>query len=252
MLEGEGSDRAYDLPKTQVDLIKKVAALNARTVVVVNSGGVVGTADWVGGVAALVQAWYPGQEGGRALAEVLTGTINPSGKLPISYEKRLEDSPSFGNYPGSNGKVTYAEGIYVGYRWFDSKGVAPLFPFGYGLSYTSFHYAKLSVDPTPDGKWSITFEVTNNGTRNGDEISEVYVSPPAPSRVPRAVRELKGFSRESLVTDETRTITIVLDRSAFSYFDESKGDWEIEPGTYTVAVGSSSRKLLLTAPVNVQ
>jgi beta-glucosidase len=251
MLEGEGADRTYELPNQQSDLIRKVAALNPRTIVVLNSGGVVATADWVGQVPALLQAWYPGQEGGRALAEILLGTVNPSAKLPISYEKRREDSPSFGNYPGTNGKVDYAEGIFVGYRWFDAKGVAPLFPFGFGLSYTTFHYAKLQVDPAPDGHWTVTYEVTNNGTRNGDEVSEIYVSPPAPSRVTRAVRELKGFSRVSLATDETKVVTVVLDRHAFEYFDEAKGAWEVEPGSYTIAVGSSSRDLRLTAPVDL-
>jgi beta-glucosidase len=251
MLEGEGSDRTYELPNKQSELIRRVAALNPRTTVVLNSGGVVATADWVGHVPALLQAWYPGQEGGRAVAEILTGSVNPSAKLPISYEKRREDSPSFGHYPGSNGKVDYAEGIFVGYRWFDAKGVAPLFPFGFGLSYTTFHYAKLQVDPTADGRWTVSYEVTNNGTRSGDEVSEIYVSPPAPSRVARAVRELKGFSRVSLATDETKVVTVVLDRRAFEYFDEGKGAWAVEPGSYTVAVGSSSRNLQLTAPIDM-
>jgi beta-glucosidase len=251
MLEGEGSDRSYELPNQQSELIRRVAALNPRTIVVLNSGGVVATADWVGQVPALLQAWYPGQEGGKAVGEIIMGAVNPSAKLPISYEKRREDSPSFGNYPGSNGKVDYAEGIFVGYRWFDSKGVAPLFPFGFGLSYTTFHYSKLQVDPAPDGHWTVTFDVTNNGTRSGDEVSEIYVSPPAPSRIARSVRELKGFSRVSLAPDETKVVSVVLDHNAFEYFDEAKGAWAVEPGSYTVAVGSSSRDLQLTAPVDL-
>jgi len=252
MLESEGSDRTFELPNVQPELIRRVAGLNPRTIVVLNSGGAVATADWLGQVPALVQAWYPGQEGGRAVAEVIMGSVNPSGKLPISYGKRKEDSASFGNYPGSNGRVDYAEGILVGYRWFDAKGVAPLFPFGYGLSYTSFHYDRLSVEPAPDGRWLVSYEITNNGTRPGDEVSEVYVSPPAPSRVARPVRELKGFNRMSLAPEETRKVTLFLDESAFQYFDESKGAWAVEPGTYTVAVGSSSRSLMLTTPVAVQ
>jgi beta-glucosidase len=251
MLEGEGSDRTFDLPDNQAELIREAAALNPKTIVVIDSGGVVGTADWISKVPAVIQAWFPGQEGGRALGEILTGKVSPSGKLPISYAKRVEDTPAFGHYPGSNGKVDYAEGILVGYRWFDTKGVAPLFPFGHGLSYTTFSYAKLQVEPTQDGRYSVTFEVTNNGTMNGDEISQVYVSPPVTSKAHRAVRELKGFSRESLATDQSITVTIVLDRRAFSYFDESKGDWVVEPGSYTIEVGSSSRKILLQAPVEV-
>ncbi len=251
MLEGEGADRTYDLPNDQADLIRRVAGLNQRTIVVLNSGGEYATAGWINQVPALVQAWYPGQEGGRAVAEVLMGNVNPSGKLPVSFGRRLEDSPSFGHYPGSAGKVDYAEGILVGYRWFDAKGVAPLFPFGFGLSYTTFHYDHLRVDSTPDGQWAVTFEVTNNGSRPGDEVAEIYISPPAPSRVQRPVRELKGFARATVVPDETKTVSVTLGRLAFSYFDEAKGDWAIEPGTYTVAVGSSSRNITVTSAVTI-
>ena len=250
-LEGEGSDRAFDLPAGQAGLIRRVAALNPRTVVVINSGAAVATADWIGTVPAVLQAWYPGQEGGKAVAEILTGAVNPSGKLPISYGKRVEDSASYGNFPGSNGRVDYAEGVFVGYRWFDSSGVAPLFPFGFGLSYTTFSYSKIETDRTDDGRWSVTFSVTNNGTRTGDEISEVYVSPPVSTSAPRPVRELKGFSRISLAIDETKTVTVILDADTFSYFDESKGAWAEEPGSYTIEVGSSSRSIQLTAPVDV-
>jgi beta-glucosidase len=251
MLEGEGADRTYDLPNDQADLIRRVAGLNARTIVVLNSGGEYATAGWIGQVPALVQAWYPGQEGGRAVAEVLLGSVNPSGKLPVSFGRRLEDSASYGNYPGSAGKVDYAEGILVGYRWFDAKGVAPLFPFGFGLSYTTFHYDHLRVEATPDGQWAVSFEVTNNGTRPGDEVSEIYISPPAPSRVARPVRELKGFARATVAPDETKTVSVTLGRLAFSYFDETKGDWEVEPGSYTVAVGSSSRSIAVTSAIAV-
>jgi beta-glucosidase len=251
MLEGEGSDRTYKLPGHQPDLIRAVSALNPRTVVVLDSGGTVATADWINHVPALLQVWYPGQEGGRAVAEVLLGKVNPSGKLPMTYEKRWEDTPSLGHYPGKDGKVDYAEGILVGYRWFDAKGVAPLFPFGFGLSYTTFSYDKFHIDPMADGQWAVTFQVTNNGTQTGDEISEVYVSPPVSSRAGRPIRELRGFSRERLLTDQSITVTIILDRSAFTYFDEGKHDWAVEPGPYTVEVGSSSRNILLGGPVKV-
>ena len=249
--EGEGTDRSFDLPAEQRDLILQAASLNPRTIVVINSGGVVGTEDWISKVPSVIQAWYPGQEGGRALGEILTGKVSPSGKLPISYAKRFEDTAPYGNYPGAQGKVDYAEGILVGYRWFDTRGVAPLFPFGHGLSYTTFSYAKLHVEPSQDGRWAVIFDVTNNGTMNADEVSQVYVSPPVTSKAHRPVRELRGFSRESLATDQTITVTIVLDRKAFSYFDESKADWVVEPGSYTIEVGSSSRKILLALPVEV-
>jgi beta-glucosidase len=251
MLEGEGSDRTYGLPAGQEDLISAVAALNQRTIVVLNSGGSLATAGWIGRVPAVLQAWYPGQEGGRALAEILTGRVNPSGKLPVTFERRWEDTPSFGHYPGAHGKVDYAEDILVGYRWFDTKGIVPQFPFGYGLSYTTFHYDKLHVEPTQDGHWSVTFDVTNNGTQRGAEISEVYVSPPVTSKVMRPVRELRGFSRAELDTDQTITVTVVLDPRAFSYYDMAKGDWVVDPGSYTIEVGSSSRTIQLAAPVSV-
>jgi beta-glucosidase len=252
MLEGEGSDRSYDLPNDQAELIRTAAALNPRTIVVLNSGGVVGTADWIGSVPALLQAWYPGQEGGRAVADIIMGAADPSGRLPITYEKRREDSPSFGNYPGSNGTVNYAEGLLVGYRWFDAKGIAPLFPFGFGLTYTTFAYDKFHVEATGDGRWAVTFQVTNNGTRSGTEVSQVYVSPPVSSRAGRPIRELRGFSRETLVTDQSITVTIILDRNAFSYFDEAKHDWIVEPGSYSVEVGSSSRSIQLGGAVEVR
>lgn len=251
MLEGEGADRSYELPDGQPELIRKAASLNRRTIVVLNSGASVATADWVGKVPALLEAWYPGQEGGRAVAEVILGTVNPSGKLPVTFERRREDSASFGNYPGSRGAVDYAEGILVGYRWFDAKGIQPLFPFGFGLSYTTFHYANLRVDQSEEGRWAVSFDVTNNGTRGGDEVAQVYVSPPVPSKVARPVRELKGFSRMSLGTDETATVNLTFDRKAFEYYDEARAAWVVEPGTYTIAVGSSSRHLVLTQAVEV-
>jgi beta-glucosidase len=251
MREGEGADRPYELPNGQPELIRRAGALNARTVVVLNSGGSLATADWIGRVPAVLQAWYPGQGGGRAVAEVLAGKVNPSGKLPISFEKRWEDTPSLGHYPGSGGKVDYAEGILVGYRWFDSKGVAPLFPFGFGLSYTTFQYDKFHVEPRTDGTWAVTFDVTNNGTMGGDEVAELYVSAPVTSKVQRPVLELKGFSRFNLATDQTANVTVVLDRNAFSYWDEKQHAWAVEPGSYTLEVGSSSRKILLSGAVQV-
>lgn len=250
-LEHEGADRPYDLPAGQAGLIRRAAALNPRTIVVLESGGAVSCSDWLGKVPALVQAWYPGQEGGRALAEILLGVRGPGGKLPLSYGARSEDYAARANYPGPGGKLEYAEGILVGYRWFDTKGVAPLFPFGFGLSYTTFHYGNLHVDPADDGRFAVSFEVTNNGTETGDEISQVYVSPPVSSRVFHAVRELKGFTRVTLVTDQTAKLTVILDRNAFAYFDEATRDWVVEPGSYTVTVGPSSRNLVLAQAVRV-
>jgi len=250
MIEGEGADRTYELPGDQADLIQKVASLNPRTAVVIDSGGSVATAAWIGQVPAVLQAWYPGQEGGRALAEILFGDVNPGGKLPISYEKRWEDAAAYANYPGVGGKVTYGEGILVGYRWFDAKGIAPLFPFGYGLSYTSFRYDNLRIAPAGDGRWNVTFDVTNTGARPGDEVAQVYVSAP-PSSVLRPPRELKGFARLNLGPGETKTATVSLSRDSFAYFNDQAKAWTVDAGSYTVNVSASSRDPRLTGSVDV-
>jgi beta-glucosidase len=251
MREGEGADRTYDLPDDQAELIRQVAAANPRTAVVLDAGGSVATAGWIGQTPAVLQAWYPGQEGGQALAEILFGDVDPSGKLPISYEKRWEDSAAYGNYPGAGGKVTYREGIFVGYRWFDFKNVAPLFPFGFGLSYTTFRYDHLRIDSDKAGTCSVTFDVTNTGSRAGDEVAQVYVSPPPASLVQRPPRELKGFARLSLNPGETKTATVTLDRNAFAYFSEAKKAWTVDPGAYGIAVSASSRDPRLTGSIDV-
>jgi beta-glucosidase len=248
--EGEGADRTYELPGEQSELIRRVAAINPHTAVVIDSGGSVATAGWIGRIPALLQAWYPGQEGGTALAEILFGDVNPSGKLPISYEKRWEDSAAYANYPGTDGKVSYGEGILVGYRWFDAKGIAPLFPFGHGLSYTSFRYDRLGIAAGADGSWDVSFDVTNTGGRAGDEVAQVYVSAP-PSAELRPPRELKGFARLSLNPGETKRATVSLGRDAFAYFSEKKGAWTVDPGAYSISVGASSRDSRLSSSVDV-
>ena len=249
-LRGRVRPHVYELPPHQAELIRTVASLNPRTVVVLNSGGSVATADWIGRVPALLQAWYPGQEGGEGACGDPLRQCEPKRKAAISYEKRWEDSAAYGNYPGVGGNVTYAEGILAGYRWFDAKGIAPLFPFGFGLSYTTFKYGGLKVSPGADGGWEVSFQVTNTGTRAGDEVAEVYVSPPN-SAVPRPPRELKGFARLSLQPGETKSATVALDRKAFAYFSVEKKAWTVDPGTYSVSVSASSRDPRLTASVDV-
>jgi beta-glucosidase len=245
--QAEGADRPYELPLGQTELIQLAAGLNPRTVVVLNASGGVATSDWIGRVPALLNAWYPGQEGGRALAEILFGDVNPSGKLPISFEKRWEDCAAYGRFPFTQkDQVDYAEGVFVGYRWFDRQGIEPLFPFGFGLSYTKFKYDHLRVLPANDGGYEVTFDVTNTGGREGAEVAQVYVGAP-PSRVPRPVRELKGFVRVALQSGQTQTRSVMLAREAFAYFDEQKESWTVEPGNYSISVGGSSRDLPLTA-----
>ncbi|HEY4079815.1 MAG TPA: glycoside hydrolase family 3 C-terminal domain-containing protein [Burkholderiaceae bacterium] len=253
--ESEGSDRSYELPHAQPALIKAVAEMNPRTIVVVNSGGRVETASWLGKVPALLQAWFPGQDGNRAVADILFGKLNPSGKLPFTYEKRLEDSAAFAhspaNYPGQVGHVDYAEGILVGYRWADSKQIEPLFPFGYGLSYTHFDYSAPEVKRDANGHQAVSFKLTNAGSVAGSEVAQVYVEPPPNSGVMRPVRELKGFARLELKPGETGQATVTLDDRAFAYFDEASHAWKTDPGRYTVVIGASSRDGRLRVPVDL-
>jgi beta-glucosidase len=250
--ESEGFDHDFPLPPGQPELIRAVSALNPRTIVALHTGDRVATADWIGGVPALLQAWFPGQEGGRALAEIIFGDVNPTAKLPITYEARWEDNASFGNFPGKDGHVDYPEDIFVGYRWFDHKELQPLFPFGHGLSYTTYRYEDAKVVPTPEGGATVSFRVTNTGKRAGAEIAQVYVQPPAGGPVPRAVRELKGFARVPLAPGESREVTVTLDRAAFTYFDPKSGSWQSTPGRHVIAVGASSRDLRLQAGLELR
>lgn len=249
--ESEGFDHGFDLPEGQAELIRAVSTVNPRTVVVLHTGNRVATASWAGSVAGLLQAWFPGQAGGQALAEILFGDVNPSGKLPVTYEARWEDNASHGNFPGKDGHVDYVEDIFVGYRWFDHRQLTPLFPFGHGLSYTTFKYGAVQATPAADGGTTVTFTLTNTGQRAGAEVAQVYVEPPA-GNVPRAVRELKGFARVKLAPGETKTITVTLKRDAFTYWDDRTDAWQITPGRHVIAVGASSRDLRGSASLDVK
>ena len=198
-------------------------------------------------VGALLHAWYPGQDGGTAIAEILFGKVNPSGKLPISIEKKWEDCATFNSYhDNDNDKhVFYKEGILLGYRYYDTKHVEPLFPFGFGLSYTTFEYSNLKVDKkefTADQGITVSVDVKNTGQMEGKEVVELYVSDPQ-SSLPRPEKELKAFSKVNLAPGETKTVMMKLDKSAFSYFDPAKHAWVAEPGEFDILVGSSSKDI---------
>jgi beta-glucosidase len=244
--ESEGFDRdTMDLPAEQVELIKRVAAANPRTVVVLNNGAPVTLEPWLRDVPAVVEAWYPGQEGGDAVAAVLLGEVNPSGKLPDTFPRRYEDNPACGNYPGKDGHERFAEGILVGYRHYDTNEVIPSFPFGHGLSYTTFAYRNLVLDThtvRPGGSVSVCLEITNTGRRAGREAVQVYVRD-VEARVPRPGRELKGFVKVDLKPGETEFICVTLDERALSYWDPGAKKWVAEPGEFEVLVGSSSRDI---------
>jgi beta-glucosidase len=254
--EGESGDRTFRLPPGQDELIKEIAALNKNTTVVITSGGGVDMAAWVDRVPALLQAWYPGQEGGTALAQLLFGDFDPSGRLPISIERRWEDNAVHDSYypkPGGN-KVEYKEGVFVGYRHFDKSGIKPLFPFGYGLSYTTFAYKNLTVSPAAnsgDQGALVEFDVTNTGARPGADVAQVYVGD-RHAPVPRPVKELKGFAKVQLNPGETKHLQVTLDRRAFSYYDVKNHKWTIAPGDFDIYVARSAAQVELTGKLALQ
>jgi beta-glucosidase len=247
-LESEGFDRpSMDLPAGQDGLIEAVAAANEHTVVVVAAGAPVTMTRWIERVAAVLYAWYGGEEVGHAVGDLLFGAASPSGRTPVTFPRRIEDSTAFGHYPGKDLHVEYAEGIYVGYRGFDRGKVEPLFPFGHGLSYTTFEYSGLEVSPEAvkrDGTVDVTLKVKNTGARPGAEVVQLYVHDPE-SSVDRPEKELKGFRRVSLQPGETRAVSFTLDRSALSFFDPGRREWVAEPGAFEVLVGASSRDIRL-------
>ena len=247
--EGEGGDRTFQLPGGQDSFIQQVANLNKNVIIVLTAGGNVDMTKWIGNVPALIHAWYPGQEGGTALAQILFGEVNPSGKLPASFERRWEDSAAFASYYPKSGdkRVKYEEGVFVGYRHFDRADVKPLFPFGFGLSYTKFQYSDLSIAPVSSdlsAPVTVSFNIRNLGQREGAEIAELYVGDSHAS-VPRPVKELKGFAKVNLRPGESKRVTVQLDRRAFSFYDVKKHAWSAEPGEFAILVGSSSAKMEL-------
>lgn len=253
-IELEGRDRPFDLSYGQDRLVSELLQVNPNVVVVLHAGGGVGMTSWIDRVPAVLHAFYPGQEGGNALAHILSGKVNPSAKLPFTIEKRWEDSPACGNYDETRRekKVYYREGIFTGYRGYEYHQVQPLFPFGYGLSYTSFSYSNLDVrvDDRKNVKVTVRFSVRNEGSREGDEVVQLYVSDPK-SGEPRPVKELKGFDKVHLKPGETKTVTLHLTRDDFMYFSGKKRKWVFEKGDYIIRVGASSQDIRLEQPVRL-
>jgi beta-glucosidase len=245
--ESEGFDRVdMKLPGAQNELIERVAKANKNTIVVLNVGSPV-EMPWIDKVPAVLQLWYNSQEQGNALADILFGDVNPSGKLPTTFPVRLEDNPAYINYPGENGKVRYGEGIFVGYRYYDKKKLEPLFPFGHGLSYTTFEYKNLRLSAkslTPNELLKVRVDVTNTGKVAGKEVVQLYVRD-VKSSVARPEKELKAFTKVELAPKQTRTVTFTLDREAFWYFDVTTNTWATEPGDFEILVGASSRDIRL-------
>jgi beta-glucosidase len=248
-LESEGFDvKTMDLPAGQDELIQAVEKANPHTVVVLNTGDPVTMTKWIDTTPALLDMWYGGQEGGHALAAILFGDANPSGKLPLTLPKRYEDNPAAANYPGKDVEVNYAEGIYVGYRYYDTKNVEPLFPFGFGLSYTKFEYSGLKLQRTENfGRnfgLDFTMNVRNSGSRAGAEVVQLYVHD-GHAKIDRPIHELKGFQRIELQPGETKAVTFLLNRASLSYWDPQTKAWQADPGTFEIQVGASSRDIRL-------
>jgi len=247
--EGEGFDRRFQLPGGQDELIRQISAVNKNTIVVITAGGNIDMTQWIDKVPTVLDAWYPGQEGGTALAQILFGDYSPSGKLPASFERRWEGNPVFHSYYPAKGesRVQYSEGVFVGYRHYDQSETKPLFPFGFGLSYATFTYSNLSIAPVSgnlDQPVTVSFEVKNTSSRGGAEVAEVYVGD-AHASVPRPVKELKGFAKVNLRPGESKRVSMNLDRRAFSFYDVGKKNWNAEPGVFDILIGGSSEKVQL-------
>jgi beta-glucosidase len=245
-LEREEQDRSPDLPENQLELLKAVKAVNPNVIVVLNTGSGVSIEPWGSQASAIIEAYYPGQEGGTAIADILFGDKNPSGKLPFTCMKQWKDSPVYGYYPeGPDEMVHYVEGIYVGYRWFDRQDTPEAaFPFGHGLSYTTFSYRNLTLSPdtTNTGNVTAMLQISNTGKRAGAEVVQLYIGDDHAS-VDRPVKELKGYKKVFLQPGETTTVQFKIHPDDLKFYDIIKHDWKAEPGMFTVYIGSSSRDI---------
>jgi beta-glucosidase len=282
--ESEGFDRtSMDLPGDQDALVSQVAAANPRTVVVVNTGSPV-TMPWADQVGALLQIWFGGQEMAGGLADVLLGEAEPGGRLPTTFARKLQHNPSFGTFPGANDEHRYAEGLLVGYRWYETRDIAPRFPFGHGLSYTSFELGSPVLSATslaPGDELVVDVPVTNTGERPGSEVVQCYVAPVEP-RVFRPFKELKAFAKLTLDPGHSDTVRLVLGDRAFAHWDPGPGDhaalqarvpqamgrlgpggdeggageagpgWRVDPGSYELHIGRSSADIQIVVPVEVR
>lgn len=249
LFEGGGNDKEdLILPGDQDKLIAEVAAVNPNTVVILINGTPVAM-PWINDVKAVIEAYYPGQEGGNAIANILFGKVNPSGKLPDTFPVRLEDNPSFGYWPGENNVVHYSEGIYVGYRHYDTKKITPLFPFGHGLSYTEFQYSDLKVG-SGQNKITVKCDIMNAGKTAGSEVVQVYVRDVEAS-VDRPDKELKGFKKLHLLPGEKKPVVIEIKKDDLSFYSEDIRNWVFEPGQFEILVGSSSRDIRLRQTIDL-
>ncbi|MFX1279327.1 MAG: beta-glucosidase [Promethearchaeota archaeon] len=244
---------SFSLPEKQIELINKTAEENKNTIVINTSGSPVSMMEWIDNIPAVIQAWYGGMEAGNAIAAIIFGEINPSGKLPITFPKKLSDSPahvSDQTYPGDE-KVFYEEGIFVGYRHFDTKSIDPLFPFGHGLSYTEFTYENLEISQekiSGNEKFSVNLDIINKGNRFGAEVVQLYIQD-VDCSVERPIKELKGFKKIEIEPNERKSVKFEITKDDLSFFDEKSNDWKAEKGKYNILIGSSSRDIRLQTEI---
>lgn len=256
----EGADRySMAMHADELAMIENVAAAfhqqNKKVVVLLNIGSPIEMASWDKFADAILLTWQPGQQAGNAVADILTGKVNPSGKLPLTFPKRYEDTPSYGNFPGNSHTVNYGEGIYVGYRYFDSKQIAPMYPFGHGLSYATIEYGTINpqnpvFNIDKQEQVEVTISLWNKSRIAAKEVVQLYVHDNA-SRLDRPVQELKAFHKVSLAAGQHKNISFALDKRAFSYYDSDKNDWVLEPGRFTLRIGQSSRDIRAEVPLQV-
>jgi beta-glucosidase len=252
--EGEGFDHGFDLPEYQNQLINSIAKVNPHTVVTMHGGTGLKMSDWIDNVPAALHAFYPGQNGGQALAEILFGKVNPSAKLPISIERNIEDNPIYSTFKnfdntGALTEMSYKDDLFVGYRGYEKKGIKPLYPFGYGLSYTTFGYSNISVTPgvaVGNAPIKVSFDLTNTGKVGGSEVAELYVGQQNP-KVERAIKELKGYKKVFLKPGESKRVTIELNDRSLAYYDEKSKQWVVDADTFNIALGASSADIRLNA-----
>lgn len=258
-VESEGFDRSYQLPFGQDALIEAVCRANTKTIVALTSGGEVDTHNWIDAVPAFLLNWYPGQEGGTALAEIIFGERSPEGKLPITFGRSWEENPLHDSYypaaiaPGAMPHVKYTEGVFLGYRYYTTRHKEPLYPFGFGLSYSKFAFGNLKIDPAKSGMnpgVDVSFDVENTGQREAAEVAELYVGDPS-AKIERPAEELKAFEKVRLKPGELKHVTLQLDRRSFAYWDVKSHDWRVDPGKFTILVGDSSENLPLTGTITL-
>jgi len=258
--ESEGFDRSYTLPFGQDELIQAVAAANKNTIVTLTAGGGVDTSRWIGDVPAFIDNYYPGQAGGTALAEILFGEHSPEGHLPFSFAKSWQQNPTHDCYyappvpAGQTPQLKYCEGVFLGYRYYTTKHIQPLYPFGYGLSYTTFSFSNLKVTPedaSPNGPISVSFDVTNTGDRAGADVAQLYVGDPS-AKVARPAKELKGYEKVRLEPGKTEHVTLALDHRSLAYWDTAENNWHVDPGKFVVYVGDSSENTPLQQDFEVK